>query len=163
MAYKTWAIGDVIAAADLNTVSTQSVSVFTTTTSRTSSIGTPALGQPTYIDDYNRAEIWDGAVWQPLPAAMSVFTATGTATVAAGGSALISIVLPYPSRFQVAPIVAGLTTNALYVRPVVNAVAISGGTTTVTVAMVNNTASSQASGYAVYGVAIAMTAGTAVG
>ena len=159
MAYKTWAVGDVIAAADLNTVSTQSMSVFAGTAARGSGISTAVVGQPTYIDDYNRVEVFDGTVWQPLPASVSAFTASGPGTaIASGSSALVSIVLP-AGRFTVAPIVAGLTTSGAYLTPVVNAVTAG----TVTVALVNNGAVSQAATVSIYGLAVAMSVGTAAG
>ena len=159
MAYKTWAIGDVIAAADLNTVSTQSVSVFAGTAARGSGIATAVAGQPTYMTDLKHVEIYDGAVWQPLPAQVSAFVANGPGTaIAAGSSALVSIVLP-TGRFTTAPIVAGLTTSGAYVTPVVNAV----NAGTVTVALVNNGAASQAATVVIYGLAIAMASGTAAG
>ena len=159
MAYKTWAVGDVIAAADLNTVSTQSVSVFANSAARTSGISTAVVGQPTYQDDLNRVEVWDGTVWQPLPAQVSAFTASGPGTaVASGSSALVSITLP-TGRFIVAPIIAGLTTTGAYLTPVVNSVTAG----TVTVALVNNGASSQAATVTIYGLAVAMSYGTAAG
>jgi len=159
MAYKTWAVGDVIAAADLNTVSTQSVSVFANSAARTSGISTAVVGQPTYQDDLNRVEVWDGTVWQPLPAQVSAFTASGPGTaVASGSSALVSITLP-TGRFSVAPIIAGLTTTGAYLTPVVNSVTAG----TVTVALVNNGASSQAATVTIYGLAVAMSYGTAAG
>jgi hypothetical protein len=159
MAYKTWAVGDVIAAADLNTVSTQSISVFTNTAARTSGIATATVGQPTFQDDTNRVEVWDGAVWQPMPAQVSAFTASGPGTaVASGSSALVSITLP-TGRFSVAPIIAGLTTTGAYLTPVVNSVTAG----TVTVALVNNGALSQAATVTIYGLAVAMSYGTAAG
>jgi len=159
MAYKTWAVGDVIAAADLNTVSTQSISVFTNTAARTSGIATATVGQPTFQDDTNRVEIWDGTVWQPMPANVSAFTASGPGTaIASGSSALVSITLP-TGRFYVAPIIAGLTTTGAYLTPVVNAV----NAGTVTVALVNNGAASQAATVTIYGLAVAMSYGTAAG
>jgi hypothetical protein len=160
MAYKTWAVGDVIAAADLNTISAQSVSVFTNAADRTSKLvsGT-VLGQPSFLDDLNQVQIYDGAVWQPLPAQVSAFTAAGPGTaIASGSSALVSIVLP-TGRFSVAPIIAGLTTSGAYLTPVVNSV----NAGTVTVALVNNGALSQAATVTVYGLAVAMTYGTAAG
>ena len=159
MAYKTWAVGDVIAAADLNTVSTQSVSVFANSAARTSGISTAAVGQPTYQDDSNRVEIWDGIVWQPLPANVSAFTASGPGTaIASGSSALVSITLP-TGRFYIAPIIAGLTTTGAYLTPVVNSV----NAGTVTVALVNNGAASQAATVTIYGLAVSMSTAVAAG
>jgi hypothetical protein len=159
MAYKTWAIGDVIAAADLNTVSTQSVSVFANSAARTSGIATAAVGQPTFQDDTNRVEIWDGAVWQPLPANVSAFTASGPSSpIAAGASALVSIVLP-TGRFYIPPIIAGLTTTGAYLTPVVNSV----NAGTVTVALVNNGAASQPATVTIYGLAVSMSTAVAAG
>lgn len=116
-ATKTWNVGDVLTASDLNSNFTK------------------------------------------LPLAMSAVTASGPSTaIAAGSSATVAIAFP-ASRFTQAPIVTLSTTGAM-ITPVVNAVT-SG---TVTVAMVNNGASSQgASTITVYGIAVQMTSGTAAG
>jgi hypothetical protein len=160
MTLKTWAIGDVLTAADLNTyVSQQVVGTFGSSAVRSTGIASATAGQVSYLTDRDRIEHWDGAQWQPLPAAMAVFSATGPATaVAAGSSALVSVVFP-TSRFGTIPIVCGLATSGAYFTPVVNAV----GLGTATIALVNNGAVSQAATQTLYGIAVMMATGTAAG
>jgi hypothetical protein len=160
MTLKTWAIGDVLTAADLNTyVSGQVVGTFGSSAVRATGIVTPINGQITYLTDKDHIEHYDGTTWQPLPAAVYAFSATGPSTaVAAASSALVSVVLPV-SRFTTAPIIVGLTTSGAYFTPVVNAVT----TGTATIALVNNGGVSQPATQTVYGLAIMMATGTAAG
>jgi hypothetical protein len=160
MTLKTWAIGDVLTAADLNTyVSQQVVGTFGSSAVRSTGIATAVAGQVSYLTDRDRIEHYDGAQWQPLPAAMAVFSATGPATaVAAGSSALVSVVFP-TSRFGTVPIVCGLSTSGAYFTPVVNAVTVG----TATIALVNNGGVSQPATQTLYGIAVMMATGTAAG
>jgi len=160
MTLKTWAIGDVLTASDLNTyVSAQVVGTFGSSAVRATGIPSATAGQVSYLTDKDRIEHWDGAQWQPLPSAMTVFSATGPATaVAAGSSALVSVVFP-TSRFGTTPIVCGLATSGAYFTPVVNAVT----TGTATIALVNNGGVSQPATQTLYGIAVMMATGTAAG
>ena len=160
MTMKTWAIGDVLSAADLNTyVSGQVVGIFGSSAVRATGIPSPLNGQSSYLTDKDHIEHYDGTTWQPLPAAVYAFSATGPSTaVAAASSALVSVVLPV-SRFTTAPIIVGLTTSGAYFTPVVNAVT----TGTATIALVNNGGASQPATQTVYGLAIMMASGTAAG
>lgn len=160
MTLKTWAIGDVLTAADLNTyVSQQVVGTFGSSAVRATAIATAVAGQVSYLTDKDRIEHYDNTQWQPLPSAMAVFSATGPATaVAAGSSALVSVVLP-TSRFGTTPIICGLTSTGAMFTPVVNAVT----TGTATIALVNQGGVSQAATQTLYGVAIMMATGTAAG
>jgi len=160
MTLKTWAIGDVLTAADLNTyVSQQVVGIFGSSAIRATAIATAVNGQVSYLTDKDHMEHYDGAVWQPQPSAMYVFQVTGPSTaIAAGSSALVSVVLPV-SRFTTAPIIAGLATTGAYLTPVVNAVT----TGTATIALVNNGALSQPATQTLTGVAFMMSTGTATG
>jgi len=160
MTLKTWAIGDVLTAADLNTyVSQQVVGTFGSSAVRATAIASVVNGQVSYLTDKDHIEAYDGTQWQPLPSAMTVFSATGPATaIAAGGSALVSVVFP-SSRFGTVPIVCGLATSGAYLTPVVNAVTAG----TATIALVNNGAVSQPATQTVYGLAIMMSTGTATG
>jgi len=160
MTLKTWAIGDVLSAADLNTyLSQQVVGIFGSSAVRATGIPSPVNGQVSYLTDKDHIEHYDGATWQALPSAVYAFSATGPATaVAAGSSALVSVVLPV-SRFTTAPIIVGLSTSGAYFTPVVNAVT----TGTATIALVNNGAVSQPATQTVYGLAIMMSTGTATG
>ena len=160
MTLKTWTIGDVLSAADLNTyVSGQVVGIFGSSAVRATGIASPVNGQVAYLTDKDHIEHYDGTTWQPLPAAVYAFSATGPSTaVAAASSALVSVVLPV-SRFTTIPIIVGLTTSGAYFTPVVNAV----NTGTATIALVNNGGVSQPATQTVYGLAIMMAAGTAAG
>jgi hypothetical protein len=161
MTLKTWTVGDVLTAADLNTyVSTQVVGIFGSSAVRATGIPSPINGQVSYLTDKDHLEHYDGATWQPQPSAMWVFSAAGPSTaIAAGASALVSITLP-TSRFTTAPILAGLTTTGAFVTPVVNSVT----TATAIVALVNNGASPQPlSSVTITGVAFMMSTGTATG
>jgi hypothetical protein len=160
MTLKTWAIGDVLSAADLNTyVSGQVVGIFGSSAVRATAIPSPVNGQVSYLQDRDHMEHYDGATWQPQFSAMYVFQVTGPATaIAAGASALVSVVLPV-SRFTSTPIIAGLATTGAYLTPVVNAVT----TGTATIALVNNGAVSQPATQTLTGVAFMMSTGTATG
>jgi len=160
MTLKTWAIGDVLTASDLNTyVSQQVVGTFGSSAVRATAIATAVAGQVSYLTDKDRIEHYDATQWQPLPSAMAVFSATGPGTaVAAGGSALVSVVLP-ASRFGTTPIICGLSSTGAMFTPVVNAVT----TGTATIALVNQGGVSQAATQTLYGVAIMMATGTATG
>jgi hypothetical protein len=160
MAFKTWSIGDVLTASDMNNyIGQQIVAIYSSSAVRSTGIVSPINGQLAYLTDKDHIEHYDGATWQPLPAAVYAFSATGPATaVAAASSALVSVVLPV-SRFTTAPIIVGLSTSGAYFTPVVNAVT----TGTATIALVNNGAVSQPATQTVYGLAIMMATGTAAG
>jgi hypothetical protein len=160
MAFKTWSIGDVLTSSDMNNyVGQQVVAIYSSSAVRATGIPSPVNGQSSYLTDKDHIETYDGSQWQPLPSAMYVFSVSGPATaVAAGSSALVSIVLP-ASRFTTAPILAGLATTGAYFTPVVNAVT----TGTATVALVNNGAVSQSATQTLTGIAIMMSTGTATG
>jgi len=160
MAFKTWSIGDVLTASDMNNyVGGQIVAIYSSSAVRATGIPSPVNGQVSYLTDKDHIEHYDGATWQPLPSAMYVFQVTGPSTaVAAGSSALVSVVLPV-SRFTSTPIIAGLATTGAYLTPVVNAVT----TGTATIALVNNGAVSQPATQTLTGVAFMMSTGTATG
>jgi hypothetical protein len=160
MTLKTWAVGDVLTASDMNTyVSAQVVGTFGSSAIRATAIVTPVTGQVAYLTDKDHIEHWDGTTWQALPSAVYAFSATGPSTaVAAGSSALVSVVLPV-SRFTTAPIIVGLTSSGAMFTPVVNAVT----TGTATIALVNQGGVSQAATQTLYGLAIMMASGTAAG
>jgi hypothetical protein len=160
MAFKTWSIGDVLTASDMNNyIGQQIVAIYSSSAVRSTGIVSPINGQLAYLTDKDHIEHYDGATWQPLPAAVYAFSATGPATaVAAASSALVSVVLPV-SRFTTAPIIVGLSTSGAYFTPVVNAVT----TGTATIALVNNGGVSQSATQTVYGLAIMMASGTAAG
>jgi hypothetical protein len=160
MAFKTWSIGDVLTASDMNNyVGGQIVAIYSSSAVRATGIPSPVNGQVSYLTDKDHIEHYDGATWQPQPSAMYVFQVTGPSTaVAAGSSALVSVVLPV-SRFTTAPIIAGLATTGAYFTPVVNAVT----TGTATIALVNNGAVSQPATQTLTGVAFMMSTGTATG
>lgn len=62
--FKTWAAGDVLTAAQLNTyIQEQVVMVFASSAARSSAIGTPSEGMVSYRTDGNAIEFYDGAAW----------------------------------------------------------------------------------------------------
>lgn len=62
--FKTWAAGDVLTAAQLNTyIQQQVVMVFASSAARTSAIGTPSEGMVSYRTDSNALEYYDGSAW----------------------------------------------------------------------------------------------------
>lgn len=160
MSFKTWSIGDVLTASDMNTyVGQQTVAIYGSSAVRATGIPSPINGQVAYLTDKDHIEHWDGTTWQALPSAVYAFSATGPSTaVAAGSSALVSVVLPV-SRFTTAPIIVGLSSSGAMFTPVVNAVT----TATATIALVNNGGVSQPATQTVYGLAIMMATGTAAG
>ena len=65
--FKTFAIGEVLTAANVNNyLMKQAVMVFATATARSTAITSPTEGMVTYLADNNRIEYYDGTAWQPL-------------------------------------------------------------------------------------------------
>jgi len=64
MAYKTFQNGYPLPASDLNDyLMKQSVIVFASSAARTADIPTPIEGMITYLEDTNRAEVYNGSAW----------------------------------------------------------------------------------------------------
>lgn len=64
MPKKTFAIGDVLTASDVNTyLMNQSVMVFATAAARTTAIPSPTEGMVTYLQDTNTLQTFDGSAW----------------------------------------------------------------------------------------------------
>lgn len=64
MAYKTFNVGDVLTASDVQTyLMKQSVMVFANAAARTSGISSPIEGMMTYLSDTNALNIYDGSSW----------------------------------------------------------------------------------------------------
>lgn len=64
MAYKTFNVGDILTASDVQTyLMKQSVMVFANAAARTSGISSPIEGMMTYLSDTNALNIYDGSNW----------------------------------------------------------------------------------------------------
>lgn len=63
--YRTWAAGEVLTAAGLNTyIQQQTVMVFASSAARSSAIGSAVSeGMASYLIDTNSLEVYDGAAW----------------------------------------------------------------------------------------------------
>jgi len=158
MAFKTWTIGDVLTASDMNSyVAYQTVSIYGSSAIRGTGIPSGTAGQPSYLTDSKRVETYDGTNWQPLPAAIATFTATQSGALAVNTGATVAVVFP-TSRFAVAPIVT-VNTNSTVLTAYVSAVTAG----TVTVGVFNNGATSSGATTTIYGIAVAMAYGTAAG
>ncbi len=95
--FKTWAAGDVLTAAQLNTyIQQQVVMVFAGTAARSSAIGTPSEGMVSYLTDTNVTQYYDGSAWQ----------AVGTDT------SLTNVLITSPRETTVATAVAATGTVA---------------------------------------------------
>jgi len=158
MAFKTWSIGDVLTASDMNTyVAYQTVAIYGSSAIRGTGIVAGTAGQPSYVTDNKRVELYDGTNWQPLPAAISAFTATQSGALAINTGTTVAVVFP-SGRFAVAPIVT-VNTNSTVLTPYISSVTAG----TATIGVFNNGATSSAATTTIYGMAVAMTYGTAAG
>ncbi|CAB5218560.1 hypothetical protein UFOVP219_33 [uncultured Caudovirales phage] len=158
MAFKTWSIGDVLTASDLNSyVAYQTVSIYGSSAIRGTGIPAGTAGQPSYVTDNKRVELYDGTNWQPLPAAISAFTATQSGALAINTGTTVAVAFP-SGRFAVAPIVT-VSTNSTLLTPYISAVTAG----TVTVGVFNNGNASSGATTTIYGIAVAMASGTAAG
>lgn len=62
--FKTFAAGEVLAAADVNTyLMEQSVMVFADAAARTTAIASPSAGMMTFLVDLAVVNVWDGTEW----------------------------------------------------------------------------------------------------
>lgn len=64
MTREVFIAGQILTAAELNTVSDQTVMSFAGTASRGSAISSPVEGMTTYIEDSNSVQIYDGSAWK---------------------------------------------------------------------------------------------------
>lgn len=66
--FKTWAAGNVLTAADLNTyIQQQTLMVFASAAARTTALGTAvAEGMTTYLLDTNGIQSYDGSAWNDV-------------------------------------------------------------------------------------------------
>ena len=158
MTFKTWSIGDVLTASDMNSyVAYQTVSIYGSSAIRGTGITAGTAGQPSYVTDNKRVEFYDGTNWQPLPNSISAFTGTQSGALAVNTGTTVAIAFP-SSRFAVAPVVT-VSTSSTVLTPYVSAVTAS----TVTVGVFNNGATSSGATTTIYGIAVAMASGTAAG
>jgi hypothetical protein len=158
MAFKTWTIGDVLTASDMNSyVAYQTVSIYGSSAIRGTGIPSGTAGHTSYVTDKNRIEVYDGTNWQPLPAAIATFTATQSGALTVNTGSTVAVAFP-SGRFAVAPIVT-VNTNSTVLTPYISAVTAG----TVTVGVFNNGSTSSAATTTIYGIAVAMAYGTAAG
>lgn len=80
--FKTFAAGEVLAAADVNTfLMQQTLMVFADTTARDAAITAPSEGMFTYLSDVNLLTFYDGAAWQEFTSGGGGVTVSATAPV----------------------------------------------------------------------------------
>jgi hypothetical protein len=86
--------GQILTAAEMNTVSDQTVMVFAGTAARGSAIPSPSEGMVTYREDDDTVEVFDGSVYKPIGGLVEVksalFTGTQTASVTAGSNVAVT-------------------------------------------------------------------------
>ena len=64
--FKTFAVSEVLTAADTNGYLMQGILVFATSSARTTALGSPTEGQASLLKDSNTFEIYDGSAWVAL-------------------------------------------------------------------------------------------------
>ena len=65
--FKTFASGDVLTAADVNTyIMQQQIMVFASSTARNSAISSPSEGMFAYLKDTDELVYYDGSSWETL-------------------------------------------------------------------------------------------------
>jgi hypothetical protein len=67
VAFKTFVAGEILTAADVNSVlGSQMIATFTDSASRGSAISSPVTGQFTFLTSTAGLEYWDGSAWKGL-------------------------------------------------------------------------------------------------
>ena len=65
--FKTFAVGEVLTATNVNTyLMQQSVMVFADSSARSTAISSPSEGMLTYLSDINAVQYYDGSSWRAL-------------------------------------------------------------------------------------------------
>ena len=72
--------GQILTAAELNTVSDQTVMSFADSAARGSAIPTPVEGMTSYLDDLNRIEVYNGSAWGAIGTILQVVSTAKTDT-----------------------------------------------------------------------------------
>ena len=93
MTYKAdWVTGDILTAAQQNSLAEQAVSRFADASARDAAITSPSEGQACWLNDLNEFQIYDGSSWKPLldtdtfSVSSGNYTITGTTTFGSAGS-----------------------------------------------------------------------------
>ena len=93
MTYKAdWSTGDILTAAQQNSLAEQAVSRFADASARNAAITSPTEGQTCWLNDTNEFQIYDGSSWKPLLdtdtfyVSSGNYTITGTTTFGSAGS-----------------------------------------------------------------------------
>jgi hypothetical protein len=125
MPRKTFADGDTLPAADLNTyLMNQAVQTYSSVAARDTALPTPAEGQVTYNSDTKNLSTYV-TQWRPMPYAVQAgsVTITGTGSVTASGAITFTA-----SRFGVAPNVQVTCTSNNAMLATIGSITTSGAT-----------------------------------
>jgi hypothetical protein len=82
--------GQILTAAEMNTVSDQTVMSFAGTAARGSAIPTPVEGMVTYLNDADRLEVYTNA-WKPVGGVLQVVSTTKTDTFSTSSTSYVDI------------------------------------------------------------------------
>lgn len=77
LGHKTWAAGDILAAADVNGyLMDQSVMVFDNASARTAALSVPSEGMMSYTKDDNSVQVYNGTAWAAVDTTISSINAS---------------------------------------------------------------------------------------
>lgn len=88
--FKTFTVGEVLTASDVNGYLMQGVLVFASAAARTSAITSPQEGQYSYLKDTNSLEFYDGSAWVTGGDITGVTAGTGISGGGTGGDVTIT-------------------------------------------------------------------------
>ena len=99
--FKTFNVGDILGASDVNTyLMQQTVMVFASASARNSAIAAPTEGMVAYLNDSGTLTGYDGTYWQPLtPASRESGTASATLSSGSPWSTVTGTVTFTTNRF----------------------------------------------------------------
>lgn len=83
--------GQILTAAEMNSVSDQTVMVFAGTAARGSAIPTPTEGMVTYLSDSNLVEAYTGAEFKPVSSILQVVSTTKTDTFTTTSATFVDV------------------------------------------------------------------------
>ena len=82
MTYKAdWVTGDILTAAQQNSLAEQAVSRFADASARNAAITSPTEGQACWLNDTNEFQIYDGSSWKPLLDTDTISVSSGNYTI----------------------------------------------------------------------------------
>jgi len=82
MTYKAdWVTGDILTAAQQNSLAEQAVSRFADASARNAAITSPTEGQACWLNDTNEFQIYDGSSWKPLLDTDTISVSSGDYTI----------------------------------------------------------------------------------